>query len=221
MKYKSNTSKKSTLPNDLVSDKKESQNPWRAKWVNGTLTYPKDKPLTTTGIDNSMTQYKINDLALDKKEPNNPWRAKWVNGNLIYPKDKPLTKIDKDNIITQHKINAQDSETFSLNIDDRRSELVKQNWNRDKSQELAASEDLTLNDEHWAVINYLRNNYMEQGVPRYARSLARDLEKEFSKQGGNKYLRNLFPGGAVTQGCRLANLRTPANATDISFGTSY
>ena len=62
---------------------------------------------------------------------------------------------------------------------------------------------------------------MEQDVPKYARSLARDLEKQFSKQGGNKYLRNLFSGGPVTQGCRLANLRIPANATDVSFGTSY
>ncbi|MCW9015047.1 MAG: TusE/DsrC/DsvC family sulfur relay protein [Gammaproteobacteria bacterium] len=121
----------------------------------------------------------------------------------------------------QYIINAQDSETFSLNIDERRSELVNQNWNRDKSQKLAASEGLTFNDEHWVVINYLRDYYLEQGVPRYARSLARDLKKNFSTQGGNKYLRNLFPGGAVTQGCRLANLRTPANATDVSFGTSY
>ena len=71
------------------------------------------------------------------------------------------------------------------------------------------------------MINYLRNNYLEQGVPRYARSLARDLDKQFSNQGGNKYLRNLFSGGPVTHGCRLANLRTPANATDVSFGTSY
>jgi len=123
--------------------------------------------------------------------------------------------------MTQYKINAQDSETFSLNIDERRSELDKQNWNRDKSQKLATSEGLTLLDGHWEVINYLRNNYCEQGVPRYARSLARDLVKEFSRQGGNKYLRNLFTGGPVTQGCRLANLRTPANATDVSFGTTY
>ena len=86
MKYKSNTSKKDTLPNDLILDQKESKIPWRAKWVNGTLTYPKDKPLTKTGKDNTMAQYKINDLVLDKKEPQKPWRAKWVNGTLTYPK---------------------------------------------------------------------------------------------------------------------------------------
>jgi tRNA 2-thiouridine synthesizing protein E len=71
------------------------------------------------------------------------------------------------------------------------------------------------------VISYLREQYLEHGLPRFARSTARALNKKFAAQGGGKYLHNLFPGGPVTQGSRLANLRTPANATDISFGTSY
>ena len=123
--------------------------------------------------------------------------------------------------MTQYTINAQDSETFSLDIDVRRAELAKQHWNRSKSQKLANTEGISLNAKHWAVIYYLRNYYIEHGVPRYARSLSRDLDKQFSAQGGTKYLRNLFAGGPVSQGCRLANLRTPANATDASFGTSY
>ena len=36
-----------------------------------------------------------------------------------------------------------------------------------------------------------------------------------------KYLRRLFCAGPVSQGNPLANLRTPAFATDASFGTSY
>ncbi len=123
--------------------------------------------------------------------------------------------------MTQYTINAYDSETFSLDIDVRRTELAKQHWNRGKSEKLANAEGISFNDEHWAVINYLRNYYIEHGVPRFARSLSRDLDKQFSTQGGNKYLRNLFSGGPVTQACRLANLRTPANAIDASFGTSY
>lgn len=50
---------------------------------------------------------------------------------------------------------------------------------------------------------------------------ARALNKHFSVQGGNRYLCHLFTGGPVTQGSRLANVRIPANATDVSFGTSY
>jgi len=123
--------------------------------------------------------------------------------------------------MTQYTVDVQDTETSSQDIDVREAELVAQNWNRKASFDLAKNEGISLNNEHWVVIMYLRKRYIEQGLPRHARSLARDLDKRFFVQGGNKYLRHLFAGGPVTQGSRLANLRTPANATDISFGTCY
>jgi tRNA 2-thiouridine synthesizing protein E len=127
----------------------------------------------------------------------------------------------QDNPMTQFINNAQDSETFSLYADIRRAELRDQRWNRNKSVDLAKREGISLNDEHWAVIVYLRSYYLEHGLPRFARTTARALKQQFSAQGGYKYLYQLFAGGPVTQGSRLANLRLPANATDVSFGTSY
>ncbi|MEN8763553.1 MAG: TusE/DsrC/DsvC family sulfur relay protein [Thiogranum sp.] len=123
--------------------------------------------------------------------------------------------------MTQFVSNAQDSETFSLYPGIRQAELSAQDWNRDKSADLAQNEGISMNDEHWAVIAYLRKSYLEYGLPRFARTTARALNRQFAAQGGSKYLYGLFAGGPVTQGSRLANLRTPANATDISFGTSY
>ena len=123
--------------------------------------------------------------------------------------------------MTQFVSNAQDSETFSLYAGIRQGELNAQEWNREKSADLAQNEGISLNDEHWAVIAYLRNSYIEYGLPRFARTTARALNRQFSAQGGSKYLYGLFAGGPVTQGSRLANLRTPANAIDVSFGTSY
>jgi len=123
--------------------------------------------------------------------------------------------------MTKILINAQDSETSSQHASIRVAELKDQSWNRSKSTDLADSEGIRLNDEHWAVIDYLRNYYIEYGLPRFARTTARALNKQFSTLGGNRYLCRLFAGGPVTQGSRLANLRTPANATDVSFGTSY
>jgi tRNA 2-thiouridine synthesizing protein E len=117
--------------------------------------------------------------------------------------------------------NAQDSETSSLYPGVRQVELDGQHWNRNKSADLARNEGISLNDEHWAVILYLRRYYLEHGLPRFARTTARVLNQRFSVQGGNRYLYQLFAGGPVVQGSRLANLRTPANATDVSFGTSY
>ena len=123
--------------------------------------------------------------------------------------------------MTHFVSNAQDSETFSLYAGIRQAELNAQDWDREKSAHLAQNEGISLNDEHWAVITYLRNSYIEYGLPRYARTTARALNRQFYVEGGSKYLYGLFAGGPVTQGSHLANLRTPANATDVSFGTSY
>jgi tRNA 2-thiouridine synthesizing protein E len=67
----------------------------------------------------------------------------------------------------------------------------------------------------------MRKYYLNHGLPINARTTSKALSKKFSSQGGYKYLRRLFNEGPVTQGSRLANLRTPAYATDPSFGTSY
>ena len=123
--------------------------------------------------------------------------------------------------MTQFVSNAQDSETFSLYAGIRQEELRAHDWNRDKSADLTQYKGISMTDEHWTVISYPRNSYIYYGLPRYARTTARALNRKFSAQGGSKYLYGLFAGGPVTQGSRLANLRTPANATDVSFGTSY
>ena len=123
--------------------------------------------------------------------------------------------------MTQFTQNAQDTETSSQYAGIRLAELIDQDWNRHKSAKLAMLEGISLTDQHWDVIDFLRKQYLKHGLPRFARTTARALNRHFSAQGGNKYLYSLFAGGPVTQGSRLANLRTPANATDISFGTSY
>ncbi|MGA7983479.1 MAG: TusE/DsrC/DsvC family sulfur relay protein [Chromatiaceae bacterium] len=121
----------------------------------------------------------------------------------------------------QHTLDPHETETSGRNIDDRLTELADQRWNRAKSLALAESEGVALNDEHWSVIIFMRKYYLEHGLPINARTTARALSQNYSRQGGTKYLRRLFSGGPVTQGSRLANLPTPAYATDCSFGTTY
>jgi tRNA 2-thiouridine synthesizing protein E len=121
----------------------------------------------------------------------------------------------------QFTTTAQDTETSSRHTGDRLRELAYQRWTRDKSRALAANEGIELNDEHWAVIVFLRKYYLDHGLPINARVTAEALNVEFSGKGGNQHLHRLFSSGPVTQGSRLANLRTPANATDPSFGTTY
>jgi tRNA 2-thiouridine synthesizing protein E len=121
----------------------------------------------------------------------------------------------------QYFNNPQDSESSSQIMAIRQGALSKQQWNRNKSARLALEEDIILSDEHWDVIQFLRSYYLEFGLPRYARTTARALNKKFADRGGSKYLHVLFTGGPVTQGSRLANLPTPSYATDVSFGSTY
>jgi len=123
--------------------------------------------------------------------------------------------------MTQYIANPNETETASQDMAMRRTEIAGQHWNRAKSSSLAKAEGIDLNDEHWAVIIYLRKRYLMQGLSKHARSLANDLKLHFKNQGGNKYLYQLFAGGPITQGCRIANLRTPAYASDRSFGSIY
>jgi TusE/DsrC/DsvC family sulfur relay protein len=135
--------------------------------------------------------------------------------------DEAVAQFIQEKLMTQFTQDAQDTETSSQHAGIRLAELIDQNWRRKKSAKLAMDEGVNLTDEHWDVIVYLRKQYLKHGLPRFARTTARALNREFAAQGGNKYLYSLFAGGPVTQGSRFANLRRPANATDVSFGTSY
>ena len=123
--------------------------------------------------------------------------------------------------MTQFVTNARDSETSSRFAGIRLAELIDQDWSRSKAEKLANIEGIILTDRHWDVIDCLRKLYLRQGLPRFARTTARYLDRQFLAQGGSKYLYRLFPGGPVTQGSRLASLRAPANSIDSSFGTCY
>ena len=82
----------------------------------------------------------------------------------------------------------------------------------------AAEEDLELGDDHWEVIRVLQACYADEEDPP-VRRLADALEARFSDKGSRKYLFQLFPGGPIAQGCRLASLTAPSGSVDASFGS--
>lgn len=86
--------------------------------------------------------------------------------------------------------------------------LLEANYADEVASAIAQAEGITLTDEHWAVINYLRDQYREHGQTPNYRNMLKDLA-ELLPQYDSKTLYDLFPGGPAKQGVRLAGLPKP------------
>ncbi len=94
-----------------------------------------------------------------------------------------------------------DEEGFLVNLKD---------WNKDIAIAMAKADDIELSQEHWDVIDFLRNYFEEYQIAPAVRVLTKAIGKQFGKEKGNsKYLYSLFPYGPGKQGCRFAGLPKP------------
>jgi len=94
-----------------------------------------------------------------------------------------------------------DEEGFLVNLAD---------WTKEIAEEMAKGDDVELSDEHWEVINFLRDYYEEYQIAPAVRVLTKAIGKKMGKDKGNsKYLYSLFPYGPGKQGCRFAGLPKP------------
>ncbi|HQT25042.1 MAG TPA: TusE/DsrC/DsvC family sulfur relay protein [Burkholderiales bacterium] len=92
-------------------------------------------------------------------------------------------------------------------------------WSEKIAEKLAEKEGISLTDEHWEVIRLLRHHYSLHGRDLSGPRLLRALEEPFGMRGGIKHLYELFPGGPVNQGSRIAGIPAPAYSSDKSFGS--
>jgi dissimilatory sulfite reductase related protein len=83
-------------------------------------------------------------------------------------------------------------------------------WNKDVAEKMASDEDAELNENHWEVINFLREYYEEYQIAPAVRVLTKAIGKKLGKDKGNsKYLYELFPYGPAKQACKYAGLPKP------------
>jgi tRNA 2-thiouridine synthesizing protein E len=75
-------------------------------------------------------------------------------------------------------------------------------WSPEAAQAAARDEGLELGEDHWEAVE-----------------LVDALDERFHARGGKRFLYQLFPGGPVAQGCRIAGLEPPAGAVDPGFGS--
>lgn len=94
-------------------------------------------------------------------------------------------------------------------------------WNEDEAARAAQADGIELAESHWEAVRALQEYFGRHadtpGIN--SRELHDALEEHFHNQGGMRYLYKLFPGGPVTQGCRIAGLEAPAGSADPGFGS--
>jgi len=83
-------------------------------------------------------------------------------------------------------------------------------WEPAIGEAMALAEDQPLSDEHWDIINFLREYYEEYQIAPAVRVLTKAVGKRLGKEKGNsKYLYELFPYGPGKQACKYAGLPKP------------
>lgn len=83
-------------------------------------------------------------------------------------------------------------------------------WNRELAAEIAKEENIDMTDDHWEVVNFLRNYYEEYQIAPAIRVLTKAVKKSMGADKGNsKYLYELFPYGPAKQACKIAGLPKP------------
>lgn len=78
-------------------------------------------------------------------------------------------------------------------------------WNEEIALFLARDQEglADLNDDHWAVIHYIREFYEEHGLAPLIRKICKTTGLKL------KYIYELFPSGPAKGACKLAGLPSP------------
>jgi len=96
---------------------------------------------------------------------------------------------------------AADEEGYITNLSD---------WSKDLADVIAKAEDIQMDEERWAVVNFLRDYYEEYQIAPAVRVLIKAIKKSMGPDvGNNKYMYELFPYGPAKQACKIAGLPKP------------
>lgn len=80
-----------------------------------------------------------------------------------------------------------------------------QEWNEEVAQALALAEEgiENLTEDHWAVIKYIRDYYLEKKLAPMVRKVCKNTGFQL------KYIFELFPSGPAKGACKVAGLPKP------------
>lgn len=87
--------------------------------------------------------------------------------------------------------------------------LLEADFSDEAVNVIAAAEGITLGDDHWRIINYLRDKYRDDGHTPNFRNMTKELEDLHPEQDWKKLLYDLFPQQPARQAARVAGLTKP------------
>ncbi|MEB6631804.1 sulfurtransferase TusE [Kluyvera cryocrescens] len=83
-------------------------------------------------------------------------------------------------------------------------------WSEGLAKAIAANEGIELSPEHWEVVRFVRNFYLEFNTSPAIRMLVKAMANTFGEEKGNsRYLYRLFPKGPAKQATKIAGLPKP------------
>ncbi len=83
-------------------------------------------------------------------------------------------------------------------------------WSKELAVLIAADEEIEMSDDHWEVVDFLRQYYEDFQIAPAVRVLTKAVKKKMGAEKGNsKYLYELFPYGPGKQACKIAGLPKP------------
>ncbi|MDP2828529.1 MAG: TusE/DsrC/DsvC family sulfur relay protein [Sulfuricellaceae bacterium] len=87
--------------------------------------------------------------------------------------------------------------------------LIDANFSDEAVTVIAEAENIKLTDEHWLVVNYMRDQYKEHGQTPNFRNMCKDFDESNPGTDWKKHLYVLFPMQPNRQSAKVAGLPKP------------
>ena len=84
-------------------------------------------------------------------------------------------------------------------------------WSVEVARAIALEEKISLTNEHWAILNFMRDYFEEHAIAadaRFAFSFLAEHKSLPIREARTRFF-ELFPYGYVAQACRIAGMRQP------------
>ena len=89
--------------------------------------------------------------------------------------------------------------------------LDSNDWCEEPAPIIAEQENITLSEQHWEVVHFVRDFYVEYNTSPAIRMLVKAMAQKLGEEKGNSmYLYKLFPKGPAKQATKIAGLPKPA-----------